>query len=122
MVQQWHDTLLLYCRFPSGWYRACSCSDVAKGQVKALQVLELELVAFRTQGGKIAVTAAHCPHLGAHLAIGGTVVGECIECPFHKWQFDTGMLCFRTFPLPSSPVYVYTRNHTNHMNYTYLAK
>ena len=28
-----------------------------------------------------------CPHLGADLAQ-GAVLGEDIECPFHKWLFN----------------------------------
>ena len=31
---------------------------------------------------------AYCPHLGANLGVGGHVRGNCIECPFHGWQFD----------------------------------
>ena len=34
------------------------------------------------------VMDAHCPHLGAHLAVGGRVEGECLRCPFHGWKFD----------------------------------
>ena len=33
---------------------------------------------------------AHCPHLGAHLAVGGRVEGDCIRCPFHGWKYDGG--------------------------------
>src|SRR5918997_821796 len=33
---------------------------------------------------------AHCPHLGAHLAVGGRVEDGCIRCPFHGWRFDGG--------------------------------
>lgn len=42
---------------------------------------------FRGQEGKASVLDAYCPHLGANLAVGGRVVGNCIECPFHGWQF-----------------------------------
>lgn len=37
---------------------------------------------------------AYCPHLGAHLGIGGKVHKDCIECPFHSWSFEgcTGKL------------------------------
>ncbi len=42
---------------------------------------------FRGQDGKAYVVDAYCPHLGANLAVGGRVVGGCIECPFHGWQF-----------------------------------
>ena len=31
---------------------------------------------------------AHCPHLGAHLGVGGQVCGDGIACPFHGWRFD----------------------------------
>ena len=42
---------------------------------------------FRTETGEIAVFDAYCPHLGANLGVGGRVKGDCIECPFHHWQF-----------------------------------
>ena len=31
---------------------------------------------------------AYCPHLGADIAVGGTVTEDCIVCPFHGWRFD----------------------------------
>ncbi|KFV19717.1 Cholesterol desaturase daf-36, partial [Tauraco erythrolophus] len=46
------------------------------------------LAAFRTRDGQAYVVNAYCPHLGADLAAGGRVVGSCIECPFHGWQFQ----------------------------------
>ncbi len=42
---------------------------------------------FRDEEGKSHVVDAYCPHLGANLAVGGKVVGNCIECPFHAWRF-----------------------------------
>jgi len=42
---------------------------------------------FRGDDGKAYVVDAYCPHLGANLGVGGRVVGGCIECPFHGWQF-----------------------------------
>ena len=46
-----------------------------------------QVAVFRGQDGKAYVLDAYCPHLGANLAVGGRVVGSCIECPFHGWQF-----------------------------------
>ncbi|CAH2317044.1 cholesterol 7-desaturase-like [Pelobates cultripes] len=46
-----------------------------------------QIAVYRTQDGRVYVVDAYCPHLGANLAIGGRVVGDCIECPFHGWQF-----------------------------------
>lgn len=46
-----------------------------------------QVAVFRGQDGTAYVVDAYCPHLGANLAVGGRVVGGCIECPFHGWQF-----------------------------------
>lgn len=46
------------------------------------------LAVFRTTDDKVYVTDAYCPHLGADLTAGGKVVGNSLECPFHKWRFN----------------------------------
>ena len=43
---------------------------------------------FRSENGEINVLDAMCPHLGANIAIGGVVKGDCIQCPFHGWIFS----------------------------------
>ena len=35
----------------------------------------------------MAVLDAYCQHLGGHLGVGGTVVGDEIKCPWHAWQW-----------------------------------
>ena len=45
------------------------------------------LAVFRDDKGYPHALDAYCPHLGAHLAVGGQVFGNCIECPFHGWRF-----------------------------------
>jgi len=79
--------------YPNGWYAVCSSEDLQKGKVLAIQSLGREMVAFQTESGAISVLNAHCPHQGAHLGHGGTIKGETIECPFHKWCFDTAGKC-----------------------------
>jgi nitrite reductase/ring-hydroxylating ferredoxin subunit len=75
--------------YPNGWYHICNAADVAHGRVHAISALGLDLVAFREQlSGRVGVLSAHCPHLGAHLAEGGMVVGDSIKCPFHGWRFN----------------------------------
>ena len=48
---------------------------------------------YRSQSGKVTIMDAYCPHMGANLAVGGRVRGECLECPFHGWVFDSDGKC-----------------------------
>jgi phenylpropionate dioxygenase-like ring-hydroxylating dioxygenase large terminal subunit len=73
---------------PDGWFAVAASDDVPEGQVTALQCLDRELVAFRGEDGRVRVFDAYCPHLGAHLGVGGRVCGDGIVCPFHGWRFD----------------------------------
>lgn len=80
--------------YPNGWIPVLESCELGPGQVKPLDVMGEQLVAFRTADSKVGVADAYCPHLGAHLGVRGRVVGNCIECPFHGWRFDaTDGLC-----------------------------
>lgn len=79
--------------FPNGWYAITSLAEVQKEKVLPIKSLGRDMVAFQTESGAISVLDAHCPHQGAHLGHGGTVKGEVIECPFHKWCFDAKGQC-----------------------------
>ena len=73
--------------YPRGWFVVCFSDEIAVGTVRRLQYFGRELVAFRGEGGAIHVLDGYCPHLGALLAAGGIVVGDSIQCPFHKWRY-----------------------------------
>lgn len=72
---------------PDGWFAIAATDDLAPGQVSALRCLGRELVIFRGADGTARVFDAHCPHLGAHLGVGGQVSGDGLVCPFHGWRF-----------------------------------
>jgi nitrite reductase/ring-hydroxylating ferredoxin subunit len=55
-----------------------------------------EQVVFRGESGQVAMLAAHCPHMGAHLGFGGRVVGEAIRCPMHGFSFARDGTCVAT--------------------------
>ncbi len=78
--------------FPSGFRTAgirCSTPTSSPvGEVKPLKYLGRDLVAFRGEDGRARVLDAFCAHLGAHLGVGGTVVGNAVRCPFHAWCWD----------------------------------
>jgi phenylpropionate dioxygenase-like ring-hydroxylating dioxygenase large terminal subunit len=73
---------------PSGWFPVSASADIAPGEVRRLECFGRELVLFRTDAGVAQALDAYCPHLGAHLGVGGKVEGESIRCPFHGWRFD----------------------------------
>lgn len=74
--------------FPVGWFSVCLSSELPPRGVLARSVQGREVVAFRTATGVARVLDAHCPHLGAHLGVGGEVQGEEIRCPFHGFCFE----------------------------------
>src|SRR3954453_22754093 len=73
---------------PNGWFIVAESADLGPGEVRALYYFGRDLVLYRTPDGAPRVMDAHCPHLGAHLAVGGRVEQDCIRCPFHGWKFD----------------------------------
>jgi len=73
---------------PDGWFAVAWSKDLVPGDVRRARYFDQELVVFRTREGHVRVLDAYCPHLGAHLAEGGRVVGESIRCPFHGWRYD----------------------------------
>jgi nitrite reductase/ring-hydroxylating ferredoxin subunit len=80
----------LFPAYPASWYRFCGSADLATPHSK--RILGRQLVAFRTQSGKVAVMAAHCSHMGADLGC-GSVIGESIQCPFHNWKYGADGVC-----------------------------
>jgi phenylpropionate dioxygenase-like ring-hydroxylating dioxygenase large terminal subunit len=82
--------------FPDGWYVLASSSELKPGQILNRKLAGKEVVVFRTTSGKVAVTDAHCPHMGGHFGHGGVVEGESIKCPFHYFCFDTEGNCTAT--------------------------
>ncbi|XP_053138678.1 cholesterol 7-desaturase nvd-like [Hemicordylus capensis] len=73
--------------YPNGWFRLLDSAQLRRGEVRNVAALGEQFAVFRDRDGKVHVVDAYCPHLGANLAVGGRVVGNCIECPFHGWQF-----------------------------------
>jgi 3-ketosteroid 9alpha-monooxygenase subunit A len=78
---------------PDGWFAVAWADAVPRGEGVPLRAFGRDLVAFRDGEGLPRVLDAHCPHLGAHLGHGGTVVDGHIRCPFHGWTFDGRGTC-----------------------------
>ena len=72
---------------PNSWYHLCDSSELKKGRVMEIRALGQTLVLWRASDGTAVCQDAFCLHIGANLAVGGKVVNDCIECPFHRWKF-----------------------------------
>lgn len=79
--------------YARGWYRALQADELPPGAVRPLDYLGRRLVAYRGEDGLPAIFDAHCPHLGAHLGVGGRVDGAWLRCPFHGWAFGRDGVC-----------------------------
>jgi len=73
---------------PFGWFAVAMSNEIMTGQVKTLHYFDTELVMWRGVDGALRALDPYCPHLGAHLGVGGQVVGNDLRCPFHHWAFD----------------------------------
>lgn len=80
--------------FPTGWFLIAFSDELTHGELRSLRYFSRDLVLFRgEESGEAIVLDAHCPHLGAHLGVGGSVRGEHIRCPFHAWEFNRTGRC-----------------------------
>jgi cholesterol 7-desaturase len=71
------------------WYNLLYSFELREpGQVRSVRALGREFAVWRDNDGLVHVFGAYCPHLGANLAIGGTVEDNCLKCPFHGWRFS----------------------------------
>jgi phenylpropionate dioxygenase-like ring-hydroxylating dioxygenase large terminal subunit len=90
--------------FPSGWYYMADSKTIKKGKIKPFKYFDMDLALGRTSTGKIQLFKAHCPHLGAHIGLGGKFDGEQVVCPFHGWKHTLDKMCDKGLKISSLPV------------------
>ena len=76
---------------PYGWFAVGRLDELPTEPVASIRAQGTDLVLWRddaaADGPAWRVFDAYCPHLGAHLGVGGTVDDGCLVCPFHEWTF-----------------------------------
>jgi phenylpropionate dioxygenase-like ring-hydroxylating dioxygenase large terminal subunit len=72
---------------PVGWYQVGWTGELEVGGVKPLTAFGEQYVLYRAEDGAFHLMDAFCGHMGASLAHGGRVVGDCIVCPYHGWKW-----------------------------------
>jgi phenylpropionate dioxygenase-like ring-hydroxylating dioxygenase large terminal subunit len=72
---------------PYGWFSLGRLDELPSDPVATVRAFDQDVVIWR-DGDSRHVVGATCPHMGAHLGVGGEVVDGCIRCPFHHWAYD----------------------------------
>ena len=73
---------------PNQWYVILESNEVKPGKPIGSTRFGEPIVAWRDAHGTVSVMRDLCPHRGVALSA-GDIRGDCIECPFHGFQFDT---------------------------------
>lgn len=73
--------------FPNGWFALVESFRLKNGESANVTALGQQFAVFRDESGSAHIIDAYCPHMGANMAVGGRVIGDCLECPFHGWRF-----------------------------------
>ena len=71
---------------PFGWFAVGRVDELPAEPVSSHDLFGRQVVLWQDDGERHLVDAT-CPHLGAHLGVGGRVEDGCLVCPFHEWSY-----------------------------------
>jgi phenylpropionate dioxygenase-like ring-hydroxylating dioxygenase large terminal subunit len=83
------------------WHVVARLSELKDGEVRAVRLLDQEIVLWRNSEGLHAWQDL-CLHRGARLS-GGRVENACLICPYHGWRYDSSGRCVYIPAHPSQP-------------------
>ncbi len=81
------------------WYPMALSEEVSDAPVK-VKALGQYFALFRSTSGQVNCLANVCLHRGGSLAA-GKQIDDCLQCPYHGWQFDGAGKCTRIPTLPA---------------------
>jgi phenylpropionate dioxygenase-like ring-hydroxylating dioxygenase large terminal subunit len=84
------------------WYPICMSEEVSSGEVIGREFLGGRVAVFRGENGEASVLSPYCAHLGMDLAK-GKVVGNNLQCLFHRYEYDQTGTCVKTGWGPMPP-------------------
>jgi renierapurpurin 18,18'-hydroxylase len=86
---------------PNHWYPVAWAEQLKAGQVMPVTVWQQAIAIYRTAAGQAFALEDACPHKGIELHK-GEVVGDCLACPYHGWEFDPEGQCVNIPYFPKS--------------------
>ncbi len=96
------------------WHPVAAAAELTEEKpIRAVKILDEELVVFRDKKGNYGLVGEHCPHRSASLAY-GRVDEEGIRCPYHGWKFDCAGKCLEQ---PAEPADSTFKDRIKHVAY-----
>lgn len=81
--------------FSESWFPICLSEELKQGEILGRDFLDGRVIVFRGEKGEALVKSAYCPHVGADLSV-GKIVGNNVQCAFHRWEYGADGRCVRT--------------------------
>ena len=79
--------------FINFWYPMALTEEITD-QPSKVRAVGQDFVVFRGDDGAAKCVSNTCSHRGGSLA-GGKIKGDCIQCPYHGWEYDGDGVCHR---------------------------
>ena len=77
---------------PNQWYAILESNEIKKSRIIGVTRMGERMVAWRNLEGNLSVMVDKCPHRGVAISA-GKLIGDCIQCPFHGFEYDTTGAC-----------------------------
>lgn len=77
---------------PNQWYAILESNEIKTGKIIGVTRMGEKMVAWRNIRGELSVMSDKCPHRGVAFSA-GKVIGDCIQCPFHGFEYDISGNC-----------------------------
>jgi nitrite reductase/ring-hydroxylating ferredoxin subunit len=77
----------------AGWYQFALSANIKKDKVSTFNYFDTSFVCYRSSDNRVNIFDAYCPHMGAHLGIGGKIENDLLICPFHGWKYSSAGDC-----------------------------
>jgi phenylpropionate dioxygenase-like ring-hydroxylating dioxygenase large terminal subunit len=74
------------------WYVIMASRQVKCGKPVGVTRMGEKMVLWRDSQGRLSCLSDLCPHRGVALSA-GLILGDCIQCPFHGFQYDKTGAC-----------------------------
>lgn len=83
------------------WYPMATTAELTDKPLK-VRAIGQDFVVFRGEDGAARCLSNTCTHRGGSLA-DGKIRGNCVQCPYHGWEFDAQGNCTRIPSLGPNP-------------------